>query len=143
MLRVINNTEKQNLILTLTENKIGYSEYYLLECTNQVTNYISYTILLDDLSEYKERYNSFDCYIYKESGGLFNDVSLAYSGFYIYKVYETTLTQQEYDVLNNAIDAIPYILKELENGLLWLIPTAENNTEYNPADSTTYVYQPE
>jgi hypothetical protein len=134
-----------NVILTLTENKVGTSNYYLLECTNQVTNDIAYSIISNDLSAYKERYNEFDMFfdIDNTAKGLDNHIYLPYSGFYTYVVMETTLTLAQYNSLTKAEDALNYLLGQLETGLLWLKPTAQNNTEYNPADSTTFVYTPQ
>jgi hypothetical protein len=134
-----------NVILTLTENKVGTSNYYLIECTNQVTNDISYSIISNDLSAYKERYNLFDIIFDADNNakGLNNHIYLPYSGFYTYVVMETTLTLAQYNSLTKAEDALNYLLGQLETGLLWLKPTAQNNTEYNPADSTTFVYTPQ
>jgi hypothetical protein len=136
---------ENNVILTLTENKVGTSNYYLIECTNQVTNDIAYSIISNDLSAYKERYNSFDIILdlNNDDKGLNNHIYLPYSGFYTYVVIETSLTLNQYNSLTKAEDALPYILGQLETGLLWLIPDATNNTEYNPADSTTFVYTPQ
>jgi len=134
-----------NIILTLTENKVGTSNYYLLECTNQVTNDVSYSIISNDLSVYKERYNEFDMLFDSDNSakGLDNHIYLPYSGFYTYVVMETTLTLAQYNSLTKAEDALNYLLGQLETGLLWLKPTAQNNTEYNPTDSTTFVYTPQ
>ena len=136
---------KYNVILTLTENKVSTSNYYLIECTNQVTNDITYSIISNDSSTYKERYNSFEIIFNpnNDASGLDNHISLPYSGFYTYVVMETTLTLSQYNSLTKAEDALSYILGQLETGLLWLIPDATNNTEYNPADSTTFVYTPQ
>ena len=134
-----------NVILTLTENKVGTSNYYLIECTNQVTNDIAYSVISNDLSAYPERYNEFDMLFDSDNStkGLDNHIYLPYSGFYTYVIMETTLTLAQYNSLTKAEDALNYLLGQLETGLLWLKPTAQNNTEYNPADSTTYVYTPQ
>ncbi len=139
----IRQEEIQNIYVTLTENKIGTSPYYLLECTNQVTNDISYCIIFDDQSQYKERYNDFNIFIDSNNTnkGLNKNLYLPYSGFYTYVIYETNLTEETYDDLASAAEAQGTTL--LETGLLWYIPTAQNNTEYNPADSTTFVYTPQ
>jgi hypothetical protein len=141
----ITQEEGQNIYVTLTENKVGTSEYYLLECTNQVTNDISYSILYADSSEFKERYNAF--FIFLDTNnvnkGLEHSLYLPYSGFYTYVIFETTLTEETYNDLTEAEEAAGQVLGQLETGLLWYIPTAQNNTEYNPTDSTTYVYTPQ
>ena len=105
----------------------------------------SYSIISNDLSVYKERYNEFDMLFDSDNNakGLDNHIYLPYSGFYTYVVMETTLTLAQYNSLTKAEDALNYLLGQLETGLLWLKPTAQNNTEYNPADSTTYVYTPQ
>jgi len=141
----ITQEEAQNIYVTLTENKVGTSPYYLLECTNQVTNDISYCIIFDDASQYKERYNEFFIFLDSNNAnkGLDKSLYLPYSGFYTYVIYETTLTEETYNDLTEAEEAAGQVLGQLETGLLWYIPTAQNNTEYNPADSTTFVYTPQ
>jgi hypothetical protein len=141
----INQEEAQNIYVTLTENKVGTSPYYLLECTNQVTNDISYCIIFDDQSEFKERYNEFLILLDPNNvrKGLDKHLYLPYSGFYTYVIYETELTTEQYDDLSDAKEVAGNNIYQLETGLLWYIPTAQNNTEYNPADSTTFVYTPQ
>lgn len=133
----------QTIYVTLTENKVGTSEYYLMECTNQVTNDISYCVFFGDASQYKERYNEF--FIFRDTNnaekGLGNNLYLPYTGFYTYVIFETELTTETYNNLTDADEAQG--TTQLETGLLWYIPTAQNNTEYNPTDSTTYVYTPQ
>ena len=141
----ITQEEAQNIYVTLTENKVGTSPYYLLECTNQVTNDISYCIIFDDESQYKERYNQFLIFLdpTNVNKGLDKNLYLPYSGFYTYVIYETELTTEQYDDLSDAKEVAGSTIYQLETGLLWYIPTAQNNTEYNPADSTTFVYTPQ
>ena len=141
----ITQEEAQNIYVTLTENKVGTSPYYLLECTNQVTNDISYCIIFDDESQYKERYNVFLIFLDPNNvmKGLDKNLYLPYSGFYTYVIYETELTTEQYDDLSDAEEVAGSTIYQLETGLLWYIPTAQNNTEYNPADSTTFVYTPQ
>lgn len=133
----------QNIYVTLTENKVGTSDYYLMECTNQVTNDISYSILFGDSSNFKERYNTFFIFFNTNNttNGLGHNLYLPYSGFYTYVIFETNLTEETYNDLQSAEEAQG--TTQLETGLLWYIPTAQNNTEYNPTDSTTYVYTPQ
>jgi hypothetical protein len=141
----INQDSNQNIYVTLTENKVGTSDYYLMECTNQVTNDISYCILFGDSSNFKERYNTFRITLDPDNinKGISKHLYLPYSGFYTYVIFETTLTTEEYNTLTDAERATNSILGQLETGLLWYIPTAQNNTEYNPTDSTTFVYTPQ
>lgn len=143
MIRLTQDTG-QNIWVTLTENKVGTSDYYLMECTNQVTNDISYTILFGDTSNFKERFNTFFIFLNLDNitNGLGHNLYLPYSGFYTYVIFETELTEETYNNLSNADEAAG--TTQLETGLLYLIPTAQNNIEYNPpADSTTYVYTPQ
>jgi hypothetical protein len=143
MLRVEQNTI-QNIILTLTENKVDRSKYYLMECTNQVTNDIAYSILSNDLSAYPERYNEFEFTVSQSFvDGKDNNINLLYSGFYTYVIFETSMTLNDFVSIANAAQASGFIIGQLETGLLWLKPTAQNNTEYNPSDSTTFVYTPQ
>lgn len=141
----INQDLNQNIYVTLTENKVGTSEYYLMECTNQVTHDISYCILFEDSSQFKERFNKFEMLLdsSNEFKGLNKTFYFPYSGFYTYVIFETTLTEAQYLNLSDAEQATTATLGQLETGLLWYIPTAQNNTEYNPTDSTTYVYTPQ
>ena len=141
----INQDPNQNIYVTLTENKVGTGEYYLMECTNQVTNDISYCILLKDASQFKERFNKFvmSLDVNNQFKGLNESFYFPYSGFYTYVIFETTLTEAQYLNLTDAEEATGQVLGQLETGLLWYIPTAQNNTEYNPTDSTTYVYTPQ
>lgn len=142
MIRLTQETA-QNIYVTLTENKVGTSDYYLMKCTNQVTNDTSYTILFGDNSEFIERFNTFLIFldVNNTNKGLNNSLYLTYSGFYTYVIFETELTEETYNNLSSADEAAG--TTQLETGLLYLIPTAQNNTEYNPTDSTTYVYTPQ
>lgn len=139
----INQEVGQNIYVTLTENKVGTSDYYLMECTNQVTNDISYCILFGDSSEFKERFNVFFVFLDTNNAnkGLEHNLYLPYTGFYTYVIFETNLTEETYNDLQSADEAQG--TTQLETGLLWYVPTAQNNTEYNPIDSTTYVYTPQ
>lgn len=141
----INQDIGKTIYVTLTENKVGTSEYYLMECTNQVTNDISYCVFFGDASNFKERYNEFFIFLDTNNAekGLDNNLYLPYTGFYTYVIFETTLTTEQYNELADAQEAAGQVLGQLETGLLWYIPTAQNNTEYNPTDSTTYVYTPQ
>lgn len=142
MIRLTQETA-QNIYVTLTENKVGTSDYYLMKCTNQVTNDTSYTILFGDNSEFIERFNTFLIFldVNNTNKGLNNSLYLTYSGFYTYVIFETELTEETYNNLSSADEAQG--TTQLETGLLWYIPTAQNNTEYNLTDSTTYVYTPQ
>lgn len=142
MIRLTQETA-QNIYVTLTENKVGTSDYYLMKCTNQVTNDTSYTILFGDNSEFIERFNTFLIFldVNNTNKGLNNSLYLTYSGFYTYVIFETELTEETYNNLSSADEASG--TTQLETGLLWYIPTAQNNTEYNLTDSTTYVYTPQ
>lgn len=145
MIRLNSQEAGQNIWVTLTENKEGTSDYYLMECTNQVTNDISYCVIFGDSSEYIERYNRF--FIFNDTTnankGLSNSLYLPYTGFYTYVIYETNLTEETYNDLTEASEASGSEINQLETGLLWYTPIAANNTEYNPIESTTYVYTPE
>lgn len=129
--------QNNTLTLTLTENSTLTNPIYLFKFNNQQTN-VDYYFIANDTSQYKQRYNEFE--ITPGTDTLNGQIELGNEGFYNYYVYETNLASTS--GLANAEAAIPYIVGEVENGLVWVLPEADAVVRYEPADTTAVAYEP-
>jgi hypothetical protein len=141
VLRVLKNN-LQYLTVTLTEKSTVSNPIYLFKFTNQTSN-VAYWFISEDLSQFKERYNKFLFFetanpLPRES--LFGIITLGLQGLYDYEIYQTTLTNL--DELNEATDAIGFIDKTVEVGIVDVVFAAENITKYQVETETNIVYQP-
>jgi hypothetical protein len=131
-----------NVVVTLTENSTVSNPIYLFLFTNQTTN-VNYYFIANDTSLFKDRYNSFiiiegPCLPIDTLSGF---VELGLNGFYDYTIYQTSLTNV--DELDSANDAIPYITKTVEVGIVDVVLTEQEIEEYEVQSNTNIVYQPE
>lgn len=126
------------ITVTLTENSTLTNPIYLFQFVNQQTN-VGYYFIATDTSLYKERYNRFEVEETTGADTLNGEVSLGNEGSYNYCIYETSLASTS--GLTTAEDAVPYIVGEVENGLVWAVPQATDIIEYEP-DNTAIAYQP-
>ncbi len=124
--------------VTLTENSTLADPIYLFKFVNQQTA-VNYYFIATDTSQYKERFNEFEVEEKTGANTLAGEVSIGNEGFYNYYVYETSLSSLS--GLSTAEDAVPYIVTEVENGLVWAIPQATDIIEYE-VQNTSIVYQP-
>ena len=129
-----------DVVVTLTENATATGFIYLFRFMNQQTA-VEYYFIASDTSSYKERYNQFSVIEKLNANTLNGEVSLGNEGFYDYEAYQTSLSNTT--GLTDAEDAIPYIVKSLEVGLVWVIPSAQDIDKYTPQTNTSIVYQPE
>jgi len=142
VLRVLKNSENI-LTVTLTEKSTLPNPIYLFKFTNQTSN-VSYWFISVDTSQFKQRYNQFllieqaDAMPPQSLDGI---IELGLEGRYDYEVYQTTLTSTI--TLNNAIEAIPFIDKTVEVGIVDVVFATEILTEYEVESETNIVYQPE
>lgn len=129
--------------VTLKENSTISDPIYLFKFVSQQT-LVNYYFISQDISQFKQRYNQFGVTEIPEltspNDTLDGVISLGKEGFYDYYIYETSLTNTF--GLNSAIDAIPYIVKEVETGLVDVVLSSEIINEYNEVDNTSIVYQP-
>jgi hypothetical protein len=142
VLRVLKNN-LQYLTVTVTEKSTLLNPIYLFKFVNQTTN-VAYWFISEDLSQFKERYNKFLFFetanpLPRES--LFGIITLGLQGFYDYEIYQTTLTNL--DELNEATDAIPFIDKTVEVGIVDVVFATEVLSKYQVENDTNIVYQPE
>ena len=142
MLRVIKNSENK-LVVTLTEKSTLPNPIYLFKFVNQTSN-VAYWFISQDLSQFKERYNEF--ILIEQDGAIPQDslygvIELGLQGRYDYEIYQTTLTSV--DTLSVAIDAIPFIDKTVEVGIVDVVFEAEEYAKYEVQSDTNIVYQPE
>jgi hypothetical protein len=112
--------QTQSVILTLTEKQLLTNPNYLFVFTNRSANTEIKFVRLNntDLSVYKDRYNEF----------LFvtnTNFSTALNGQYDYVVYEQTSTS----------NTNPAGLNALESGIMELVGTPFEFTEYNTIDT--------
>jgi len=128
------------VVVTLTENSTLANPIYLFKFVNQ-QSFVPYYFIANDTSNFKNRYNSFIVTDKVNPNTLSGEVSLGNEGFYNYEVYQTTLTSLS--GLSNAEDAIPYIDKTVEYGVVWVVPQDTQNDVYNPATLESIIYQPE
>jgi hypothetical protein len=129
--------QTNTLTLTLTENSTLTNPIYLFQFNNQQTN-VDYYFIANDTSQYKERYNRF--VISSGTDTLNAEIELGNEGFYNYYVYETNLANTS--GLSNAEEAVPYIVGQVENGLVWVLPEADAIINYEPDDDTAVAYEP-
>jgi hypothetical protein len=110
----------QNIILTLTEKQLLTNPNYLFVFTNRSANTEVKFVRLNntDISQYKERYNEFSIVTN-------TNFSTALNGQYDYDIYEQTSTSN----LN------PAGLNLLESGIMELVGTPFNFTEYTTTDT--------
>jgi len=110
----------QNIILTLTEKELLTNPNYLFVFTNRSANTEVKFVRLNntDISQYKDRYNEFSIVTN-------TNFSTALNGQYDYDIYEQTSTSN----LN------PAGLNLLESGIMELVGTPFNFTEYTTTDT--------
>ena len=110
----------QNIILTLTEKELLTNPNYLFVFTNRSANTEVKFVRLNntDISQYKDRYNEFSIVTN-------TNFSTALNGQYDYDIYEQTSTSN----LN------PSGLNLLESGIMELVGTPFNFTEYTTTDT--------
>jgi len=128
------------IVVTLTENSTVSNPIYLWLFTNQQTN-VAYYFIGTDISQYKERYNKFIITDQANPNTLNGQTQLGNEGFYDYEIYQTSLSSTS--GLTTAEDAVQYITKVVEVGLVWVILETTSNTAYDPQTNTTIVYQPD
>jgi hypothetical protein len=112
--------QTQNIILTLTEKQLLTNPNYLFVFTNRSANTEVKFVMLNntDISQYKDRYNEFNIVTNI-------NFSTALNGQYDYDIYEQTSTSN----LN------PAGLNLLESGIMKLVGTPFNFTEYTTTDT--------
>ena len=112
--------QTQNIILTLTEKQLLTNPNYLFVFTNRSANTEVKFVSLNntDISQYKDRYNEFSIVTN-------TNFSTALNGQYDYDIYEQTSTSN----LN------PAGLNLLESGIMELVGTPLNFTEYTTTDT--------
>jgi hypothetical protein len=110
----------QNIILTLTEKQLLTNPNYLFVFTNRSANTEVKFVSLNntDISQYKDRYNEFSIVTN-------TNFATALNGQYDYDIYEQTSTSN----LN------PAGLNLLESGIMELVGTPFNFTEYTTTDT--------
>ena len=127
----------------MTEKSTLPNPIYLFKFVNQTSN-VAYWFISEDTSQFKERYNKFvliegDYFTLLDS--LEGKIEIGLQGLYDYEIYQTTLL--DISTLDSAIDAIPFIDKTVEVGLVDVVFAAENITKYQVETETNIVYQPE
>lgn len=112
--------QTQSIILTLTEKQLLTNPNYLFVFTNRSANTEVKFIQLNntDVSQYKDRYNKFSIVTN-------TNFATALNGQYDYDIYEQTSTSN----LN------PSGLNLLESGIMELVGTPFNFTEYTTTDT--------
>jgi hypothetical protein len=114
--------QTQSMILTLTEKQLLTNPNYLFVFTNRSSNVEIKFVLLNaaDISLYKDRYNKFSI----TTNTYFNT---ALNGQYNYQVYEQT----------SSSNTNPSGLNMIESGIMDLVGTPFNFTEYSTTDTYT------
>jgi hypothetical protein len=128
------------VVVTLTENSTATNPFYLFQFTNQTSN-VDYYFIATDLSTHKERFNEFSVTERDTPNTLAGQVELGDTGFYNYTIYQTSLSTLS--GLTNASQAVNSIVKEVEKGKVWVVPSVDANYIYNGQDTTAIVYNPE
>jgi hypothetical protein len=139
VIRFLKNSTN-NVVVTLTENSTVTNPIYLFMFTNQTSN-VPYYFIGTDTSAYKTRYNKFSIIEKVSANTLNGEVTLGFKGYYNYKVYQTSLANTS--GLTTAADAVPYITKTVEVGVVDVVLDAQTTTEYDVQDETNIIYQPQ
>ncbi len=138
MIRFYKNSTN-NVVVTLTENSTVSNPIYLFMFTNQTSN-VHYYFIGTDTSIYKTRYNKFSIIEKVAANTLNGEVTLGFNGFYNYTVYQTSLANTS--GLTTAADAVPFITKSVEVGVVDVVLDTITNTEYDVQEETNIIYQP-
>jgi hypothetical protein len=120
---VLKQDIQNQIVVTLTEKKTVITDVYLLELTNQ-TSFVSYYLVIEDVSSRKERFNLFAL-------TLGTDLILPLNGFYLYNIYENP------DEL-----LLPTGLNKVETGKLFVSGETETTTAYQNETPDLIVYNP-
>ena len=128
-----------NVVVTLKENSTVANPIYLFKFVSQQT-LVSYYFIASDISVYKDRFNQFTVIEKTNANTLNGEVTLGKQGYYDYKIYQTNLVNTT--GLANAQAAIPNIVKEVEDGLVYVVFAANTDITYDSVDNTMIVYQP-
>ena len=139
MIRFLKNSTN-NVVVTLTENSTVTNPIYLFMFTNQTSN-VPYYFIGTDTSSYKTRYNKFSIIEKVSANTLNGEVTLGFNGYYNYTVYQTSLANTS--GLTTAADAVPFITKTVEVGVVDVVLDAQTTTEYDVQDETNIIYQPQ
>jgi hypothetical protein len=139
VIRFLKNSTN-NVVVTLTENSTVTNPIYLFLFTNQTSN-VPYYFIGTDTSSYKTRYNKFSIIEKVSANTLNGEVTLGFNGYYNYKVYQTSLANTS--GLTTAADAVTFITKTVEVGVVDVVLDAQATTEYDVQDETNIIYQPQ
>ena len=139
MIRFLKNSTN-NVVVTLTENSTVTNPIYLFMFTNQTSN-VPYYFIGTDTSSYKTRYNKFSIIEKVSANTLNGEVTLGFNGYYNYTVYQTSLANTS--GLTTAADAVTFITKTVEVGVVDVVLDAQTTTEYDVQDETNIIYQPQ
>ena len=93
-----------------------------------------------DESLFLNRYNLFFVTEKANPDTCNDEVQLGNEGFYDYVVFETSLTTP--NEVASADLAVPFIIKEVENGIVQVVINPVDVVKYEPQDNTAIVYQP-
>jgi hypothetical protein len=134
-----NKSATNNVVVTLKENSTVANPIYLFKFESQQT-LVSYYFIGTDISAYKDRFNKFIVIEKPGANTLNGEVTLGSQGYYDYKIYQTSLNNTS--GLANAQAAIPFITKEVEDGLVYVVFANNTDITYDSVDNTLIVYQP-
>ena len=90
-------------------------------------------------SQFPLRYNQFSITEKIGANSLNGEVTLGNEGLYNYVIYQTSLANTV--GLTKAEDAEPFIIRDVEYGVCWVIPTQAEVDTYEPATTTAIVYE--
>ena len=133
-----NKSATNNVVVTLKENSTVANPIYLFKFVSQQT-LVSYYFIATDISAYKDRFNQFTVIEKASANTLNGEVTLGSQGYYDYKIYQTTLANPT--GLANAAAAVPNIVKEVEDGLVYVVFANNTDITYDSIDNTMIVYQ--
>ena len=139
VIRFLKNSTN-NVVVTLTENSTVTNPIYLFLFTNQTSN-VPYYFIGTDTSSYKTRYNKFSIIEKVSANTLNGEVTLGFNGYYNYTVYQTSLANTS--GLTTAADAVTFITKTVEVGVVDVVLDAQTTTEYDVETETNIIYQPQ
>lgn len=124
--------------VTLTELSTLDDPIYLFMFKNQQSGE-KYYFISSDTSSYPHRYNRFLVTEKEAPNTLSGEVELGLKGLYDYEIYQTSL--EDLSGLSTANDAIQFITRTVEKGLVSVVMDEADLETYSPDSATNIVYQ--
>lgn len=135
-MEIIRRGSNSDVVFTLKEKQTLTSPYFLFELTFRGDSQAYKTFIAPEMSSYTDRYNMFRITEVASSGSEIltsGTVNLPYVGEYHYRIFEQTSSTNL--IVANAT-------RELENGIIRVVPASEDVPVSNQISQTAIYYSP-